>query len=83
MIHSMPHDTTVPVVSLKVYLSLSGQITHHVAVSAEHGWCLDDLLETIWDYLNMLRIYTKPKGQIPDYAEPGLLLHCLCVCVIL
>ena len=22
---------------------------------------------------NMMRIYTKPKGQIPDYDEPGIL----------
>ncbi len=58
--------------SLQQCISLSGQIPHHVAVSAEHGWCLDDLLEAIWDYLSMLRIYTKPKGQIPDYSEPGL-----------
>ena len=26
---------------------------------------LDDLLEKVWQYLDMLRIYTKPRGQIP------------------
>lgn len=31
------------------------------------------LLEKIWDYCNMIRIYTKPKGQIPDYNEPVIL----------
>ncbi len=69
MSHNLPRSVWVP---NSVHLSFSGQIPHHCVVSAEHGWCLDDLLETIWDYLNMLRIYTKPKGQIPDYAEPGL-----------
>ena len=24
----------------------------------------------MWKYLNLTRIYTKPKGQMPDYATP-------------
>ena len=31
------------------------------------------MLEEIWDSLKMMRIYTKPKGQIPDYDEPVVL----------
>ena len=31
------------------------------------------MLETIWDYLDLIRIYTKPKGQIPDYNQPVIL----------
>lgn len=27
-------------------------------------------MEKIWEYLDLLRIYTKPKGQIPDYEQP-------------
>ena len=27
----------------------------------------------IWDYLDLIRIYTKPKGQIPDYEAPVIL----------
>jgi len=23
-----------------------------------------------WEYLDLIRIYTKPRGQIPDYNEP-------------
>ncbi len=30
-------------------------------------------MEEIWQKCNMLRIYTKPKGQIPDYDEPVIL----------
>lgn len=35
--------------------------------------CDLQLLEKVWDYCNMIRIYTKPKGQIPDYNEPVIL----------
>jgi ribosome-interacting GTPase 1 len=42
-------------------------------VSANHEWNFDDLLEKSWDYLNLVRIYTKPKGQIPDYSSPVVL----------
>lgn len=38
-----------------------------------HEWNLDELMESIWDYTNMIRIYTKPKGQIPDYGAPVVL----------
>ena len=31
------------------------------------------LMEEIWNYCRMMRIYTKPKGQIPDYEEPVVL----------
>ncbi|XP_055474030.1 developmentally-regulated GTP-binding protein 1-like [Psammomys obesus] len=30
-------------------------------------------LEKIWDYLKLVRIYTKPKGQLPDYTSPVVL----------
>ena len=39
-------------------------------ISANHLWNLDELLERVWEYLGMIRIYTKPKGQIPDYEAP-------------
>ncbi|CAN0043871.1 unnamed protein product [Ascophyllum nodosum] len=54
-------------------LDIICQIPHHVVVSAHHGWNIDELLEKVWDYCNMIRIYTKPKGQIPDYNEPVIL----------
>lgn len=38
-----------------------------------HGWNLEELLDTIWDYTKMIRIYTKPKGQVPDYGAPVVL----------
>jgi len=30
-------------------------------------------MEKIWDYLDLIRIYTKPKGQIPDYEAPVII----------
>lgn len=27
----------------------------------------------MWDYLNLMRIYTKPKGQLPDFQDPVIL----------
>ena len=38
-----------------------------------HEWNLEELLDTIWEYTQMIRIYTKPKGQIPDYSAPVVL----------
>jgi small GTP-binding protein len=54
-------------------LDIIDQLPHHVPISAHHGWNLDELMETIWEYTSMLRIYTKPKGQIPDYSSPVVL----------
>ncbi|KAI6189175.1 Developmentally-regulated GTP-binding protein 1 [Aphelenchoides besseyi] len=49
------------------------KIPHCVPISAHHRWNFDDLLEKVWCYLNLLRIYTKPKGQVPDFEEPVVL----------
>ena len=27
----------------------------------------------MWEYLALVRIYTKPKGQLPDYSSPVVL----------
>jgi small GTP-binding protein len=51
-------------------LDIVSRIPHNCPVSAEKQWNVDGLLECIWDHLNLIRFYTKPKGQIPDYNEP-------------
>jgi len=51
-------------------LDLLSRVPHYVPISAHHEWNFDELLEKIWEYLDMIRIYTKPKGQIPDYDAP-------------
>lgn len=51
-------------------LDLLSRVPHYVPICARKEWNFDDLLEKIWEYLNMYRVYTKPKGQIPDYDAP-------------
>eukprot|EP00804_Cyclotella_cryptica_P000260 CCRYP_010196-RA/>CCRYP_010196-RA protein AED:0.06 eAED:0.06 QI:282/1/1/1/1/1/3/394/338 len=54
-------------------LDILDQMPNYVPISSQHQWNLEELMESIWDKCNMLRIYTKPKGQIPDYDEPVIL----------
>jgi len=54
-------------------LDIITKIPHTVAISAHHKWNYDNLLEKMWDYLKLVRIYTKPKGQLPDYEQPVIL----------
>ncbi|KAJ3320507.1 hypothetical protein HDV06_005236 [Boothiomyces sp. JEL0866] len=49
------------------------QIPHSVPISSHHEWNFDDLLEMMWQYLDLCRIYTKPKGRLPDYEQPVVL----------
>ncbi|KAI0989710.1 hypothetical protein GJ496_000459 [Pomphorhynchus laevis] len=48
-------------------------IPHCIPICAKHKWNYDDLLEKMWDYMKLIRIYTKPKGQLPDYLRPIVL----------
>lgn len=54
-------------------LDILDRTPHYVPISAHHEWNLDGLLAKVWEYLNMIRIYTKPKGQIPDYSDPVIM----------
>jgi len=54
-------------------LDLLMQIPNCVPISSENKWNLDELLEKMWSRLNLVRVYTKPKGREPDYEEPVVL----------
>lgn len=54
-------------------LDILDQMPNYVPISSQHGWNIEELLEEVWNRCNMLRIYTKPRGQIPDYDEPVIL----------
>lgn len=54
-------------------LDLLYRIPNACPISSEHGWNIDELLETMWAKLNLRRIYTKPKGKAPDYTAPVVL----------
>jgi len=51
-------------------LDIVAQLPHQVPISARDQWNFDELLERIFEYLTLTRIYTKPRGQIPDYNQP-------------
>merc|ERR1711997_1261901 len=59
-------------------LDIVCEVPHCVPISAHHKWNYDSLLEKMWEYLALVRIYTKPKGQLPDYSSPVVLqtTHC-------
>uniref|UniRef100_A0AC34RJ58 Developmentally-regulated GTP-binding protein 1 n=1 Tax=Panagrolaimus sp. JU765 TaxID=591449 RepID=A0AC34RJ58_9BILA len=54
-------------------LDIIYRIPHCVPISAHHKWNFDDLLDKMWDYLSLVRTYTKPKGEMPDYMSPIVL----------
>ncbi|CAI4217937.1 unnamed protein product [Parascedosporium putredinis] len=54
-------------------LDLLYRIPDAVPISSEHGWNVDELMEAMWDRLNLVRVYTKPKGKMPDYSSPVVL----------
>ena len=54
-------------------LDLLDQLPNYVMISAGLKWNLEELLERIWEKLDFVRVYTKPKGQLPDYDAPVIL----------
>merc|ERR1719281_2276781 len=54
-------------------LELIGKVSHYCPLSGHLDWNLDGLPEHIWEYCDMIRVYTKPKGQDPDWNEPIVL----------
>lgn len=54
-------------------LDLIDKFPHYVPICAALEWNLDTLVERMWDYLDLIRIYTKPRGMPPDYNEPVVL----------
>ncbi|PVU91528.1 hypothetical protein BB561_004355 [Smittium simulii] len=59
-------------------LDLIYRIPHAVPISAHHEWNFDEMFEMMWEYLNLARIYTKPKGLLPDYTSPVVLKRSNC-----
>jgi len=51
-------------------LDIVAELPHQVPISGRDEWNLDELLARTFEYLNLTRVYTKPKGQIPDYGQP-------------
>jgi len=54
-------------------LDIIDALPNYVPISSQHKWNLEELMEEIWNRCEMLRVYTKPRGQSPDYDEPVIL----------
>lgn len=50
---------------------------HSVVVSCNMRLNLDYLLDKIWEYLSLVRVYTKKRGARPDF-EDGLIMRAGC-----
>lgn len=40
------------------------RLPHYCPVAAYQDWGLDGLVEMIWQYLRLIRVYTKPKVRL-------------------
>lgn len=46
---------------------------HSVVISCELDLNMDYLVEAIWQYLKLVRVYTKKRGEAPSLDEPMIL----------
>ncbi|CAJ0941479.1 unnamed protein product, partial [Mesorhabditis belari] len=52
------------------------RMPYHVVISCEMNLNLDYLVDVIWEYLALLRVYTKKPGNAPDLGkEDGIILR--------
>jgi small GTP-binding protein len=59
-----------------IYLDQVDRLAHMpdtVVISVQHKLNIDYLLKKMWEYLQLLRIYTKPRGERPDFSAPVIL----------
>jgi len=59
-------------------LDLLYRIPHSVPVSSKQWMNIDELIEKLWEALDLVRVYTKPRGQPPDYSSPVVLKRNKC-----
>ncbi|CAG9467316.1 unnamed protein product [Pedinophyceae sp. YPF-701] len=59
-------------------LYIMDRISNYCPISSYHEWNLDTLVQMIWERLDMVRVYTKPKGRLPDYNDPVVMKRGKC-----
>ncbi|KAI5192690.1 hypothetical protein NEMIN01_2157 [Nematocida minor] len=59
-------------------LELLSQLKDSVPVCADKEWNLDEVLEASWAKLRLIRVFAKPRGQLPDYSTPVVLREGKC-----
>jgi len=59
-------------------LDLLYKIPNSVPISSKMWLNIDELLEVMWEKLNLVRVYTRPRGKQPDYSAPVVLRRGRC-----
>lgn len=59
-------------------LDLLYKIPNSVPISSKEWLNVDELIEKMWEKLNLVRVYTKPRGLPPDYSAPVVLREGKC-----
>ncbi len=54
------------------------KIPMSVPISSREWMNVDELIEKMWETLNLVRVYTKPRGLAPDYSQPVVLRRGKC-----
>jgi len=59
-------------------LDLLYKIPHSCPVSSREWLNVDELIQLMWETLDLVRVYTKPRGLPPDYSQPVVLRQGKC-----
>ncbi|KAL7004236.1 GTP-binding protein rbg1 [Cystobasidiomycetes sp. EMM_F5] len=59
-------------------LDLLYRIPNSVPISAKMWLNIDELIDVMWEKLDMVRVYTRPRGRAPDYSSPVVLPRSKC-----
>ncbi|RXW21937.1 hypothetical protein EST38_g3891 [Candolleomyces aberdarensis] len=59
-------------------LDLLYKIPNSVPISSKEWLNVDELIDQMWVTLNLVRVYTKPRGLPPDYSQPVVLRRGKC-----
>ncbi|TDL29720.1 developmentally regulated GTP binding protein 1 [Rickenella mellea] len=59
-------------------LDLLYKIPMSVPISSKEWMNIDELIQRMWETLDLVRVYTKPRGQAPDYSSPVVLKRGKC-----
>ncbi|PPQ63429.1 hypothetical protein CVT24_004939 [Panaeolus cyanescens] len=59
-------------------LDLLYKIPMSVPISSKEWLNIDELIEKMWSTLDLVRVYTKPRGLPPDYTSPVVLRRGKC-----
>lgn len=59
-------------------MELLYRIPNAVPISSSKEWNFNELLHAMWEKLNLVRVYTKRKGFMPDFKDPIVLRSSYC-----